>query len=111
MAYSDIARGQDMKQEPSDELVGLEGHGLLTVLVCIIPPSEGNFALMDVEDAVIADRNPVGISAEVLKDTLDAIERGFAIDDPLFTIERTPESFKVPGLLKMMDTVGEYKIT
>ena len=38
MAYADIARGQDMKQEPSDELVGLEGHGLLAVIVCIIPP-------------------------------------------------------------------------
>jgi hypothetical protein len=38
VAYSDIARGQDMNQEPSDELVRLERHGLLTVMVCIIPP-------------------------------------------------------------------------
>ena len=35
---------------------------------------------MDAEDAVIADCDPVGISAEVLKDTLDAIERRLAID-------------------------------
>jgi hypothetical protein len=52
----------------------------------------------------------VGISAEVLKDTLDAIERGLAIDDPLFTIELAPEYLKVPGLLEMADTAGEYKI-
>jgi len=66
-------------------------------------------AVMDVEDAVIADGDPVGISAEVPKDTLDAIERGLAIDDPLFTIERAPESLKVLGRLEMADPVGEYK--
>lgn len=38
VAYPDIARGQDMEKEPSDELVGLEGHGLLTLMICIIPP-------------------------------------------------------------------------
>ena len=64
---------------------------------------------MDVEDAVIADGDPVGISAEVPKDTLDAIEGGLAIDDPLFTIERAPESLKVLGRLERADSVGEYK--
>jgi hypothetical protein len=52
----------------------------------------------------------VGISAEVLKDPLDAIERGLAIDDPLFTMELAPEYLKVPGLHEMADTVGERKI-
>jgi hypothetical protein len=51
----------------------------------------------------------VGISTEVLKDTLDAIERRLAIDDPLFTIELTPESLKVLGRLEMADRVGEYE--
>jgi hypothetical protein len=64
---------------------------------------------MDVEDAVIGDRDPVGISAEVLKDPLDAIERGLAIDDPLFTIELAPESLKVFRGFEMADTAGEYK--
>jgi len=64
---------------------------------------------MDVEDAVIADCDPVGISAEVLKDTLNAIEGGLAIDDPLFTIELASESLKVFGWFEMADTVGEYQ--
>jgi len=66
-------------------------------------------AVTGVEDAVIADGDPVGISAEVLKDPLNAIERGFAIDDPLLTIELAPESLKVFRLFEMVDTVGEYK--
>jgi hypothetical protein len=62
-----------------------------------------------VEDAVIGDHDAVGISAEVLKGPLDAIEGGLAIDDPLFTIELAPESLKVFGGFEMADRVGEYK--
>ena len=64
---------------------------------------------MEGEDAVIADGDPVGISAEVLKDTLDAIEGRLTIDDPLFTIELASESLKVLGRLERADLVGEYK--
>jgi len=55
-----------MKQEPADKLIRLQGHCLLTVVVCIIPPTEGNIAVLDGEDAVIADGDSMGISAEVL---------------------------------------------
>lgn len=58
---------------------------------------------------MIADGNPVSISAQVLKDTLDAIEGGLAIDDPLFTIELAPESLKVLRRLEMADRVREFK--
>jgi hypothetical protein len=51
----------------------------------------------------------MSISAEVLKDTLDAIKGGLAIDDPLFTIELAPEPLKVLGRLEMVDRVGEYE--
>jgi hypothetical protein len=51
----------------------------------------------------------VGISAEVLKDTLDAIERGLAIDDPFLMIELSPELLKGFGLFEMAETVGEYE--
>jgi hypothetical protein len=81
------------------------------VLVCIIPPQEGDMAVTESEEAVIVDGDPVGISAEVLKDPLDTIEGGLAIDDPLFTIELAPESLKIPGLLEMADTVGENEGT
>jgi len=64
---------------------------------------------VDVEDTVIADGDPVSISAEVLKDALGAIEGGFAIDDPLLTIELVSEPLKVFGWFEMADGVGEYK--
>jgi hypothetical protein len=51
-------------------------------MVGIIPPEEGNLAVLEGEDVVITDCDPVGISAEVLQDPLGAIEGGFAIATP-----------------------------
>jgi hypothetical protein len=59
---------------------------------------------------VIADGDSVGISAEVLKDPLGAIEGRFAIDNPILMIELASESLKVLGRFEMADTVWEYKI-
>ncbi len=85
-------------------------HGLLAVLVCIIPPQEGDLAVADVEDTVIGDGDAVSISAEVLKDALDAIEGGLAIDDPLLMIELASDSLEVLRWFEMADGVWEYKI-
>jgi hypothetical protein len=107
---ANIACRQDMKKEPSDKLVGLQGHGLLTVMVCIILPEEGNLVVLEGEDAVITDGDPVGISAEVLKDPLRAIEGGFAINDPLFPVEMPPERLEVFGVLEMAEVGGKDQI-
>ena len=86
MAYPHIARGQYMKEEPPDKFIGLQRQGLLTVPVGIISPEERNLAVLDSEDAVIADGDSMGIPAEVLKDALGAMEGRFAIDDPFFKV-------------------------
>ena len=99
-----------MKKEPSDELVRLERHGLFTVIVCIISPEKRDIAILVGKDAIIADRDSVGISAEVIQDPLGAIEGRFAIDNPILLIELFHEGLKVSGLPEMTDTAGENKI-
>jgi len=101
---------QYVKQEPSDEPISLQRHGLFAVIVGIITPEKGDIALPDIEDAVVADGDPVGISAEVLKYPLGATEGWLAIDNPLLLIELFPEDLEVPWLLEMADTAGEHKI-
>jgi len=101
---------QYVKQEPSDKFISLERHGLFAVIVCIISPEKRDIAIPVVEDAVIADGDPVGISAKVLKDTFGATEGRLAIDNPLLMIKMFPEGFECSGFLEMADTAGEYKI-
>ena len=59
---------------------------------------------------MIADGDPVGIPAEVLKDTLNTIEGGFAIDDPLLAVEVFSEGFEVCGIFEMTETVWKDEI-
>jgi len=100
-----------MKKEPPDKFIGLQRHGLLTVPVGIISPEKRNMAVLDSEDTVIADGDSMGISAEVLKDPLGAIEGRFAVDDPLLVIEMSPEGFEGSAFLEMANAAQEYKIT
>jgi hypothetical protein len=99
-----------VKKEPSDKFICLQLHGLFTVIVGIISPEKRYIAVLVGKDAIIADRDSVGISAEVIQDPFGSIKRRFAIDDPLLLIELFPEDLEVPGLLEMADTAGEYKI-
>jgi hypothetical protein len=100
-----------MKEEPSDELIGLESHSLLFIPIGIVAPTEGDIAVLGFDNTVIADRDPVGISAQVLKDSFSAVEGRLAIDDPLFMIELSSEDFKDTWVLKMTDAAREYKVT
>jgi hypothetical protein len=99
-----------VKQEPSDKFICLERHGLFAVIVGIISPEKRNIAIPVGKNAVIADGDPMGISAEVLENTFGATEWRFAIDDPLLFIELFPESFEVAWFLEMTDTAREDKI-
>jgi hypothetical protein len=89
----------------------LQGHSLLTIVVGIISPQEGNSAIPDGKDAVIADRDPVSISAEIPKDTLGAIKGRFAIDDPFLMVKMSLEGCEGSEFLEVANTSGEYEIT
>jgi hypothetical protein len=100
-----------MKEEPSYELIGLESHDLFFITIGIVPPAEGDIAVLDFEDTIIADSDPVGISAQILKDTLSAVERRLAIDNPFFMVELASEHLKDSRFFQMTDAAWEDKIT
>lgn len=64
-------------------------------------------AILIGDNAIVADRNPVGISAEVLKNPLGAIEGWLAIDHPFLIIEFIPEAGKGSRFLEMTYSAGE----
>jgi len=108
---ADISMGEHMEKEPSYELISLESHGLLFIAIGVVPPTEGDIAVLDLEDTVIADSNPVGISAQVFKDTFGAIKGRLTINNPFFIVELSSEHFKGFGVPQMTDTSGEDKLT
>jgi len=103
--------GQYMKKEPSYELIGLDGHGFLFITICIVPPAERDTAILDFKNTIVTDSDPVGISAQILKDTLGSIERRLAIDNPFFMVEPASEHFKNMWVFQMTDTAGKDEVT
>lgn len=100
-----------MEEEPSNELIRLESHGFLFISIGVVPPAEGDITILDFEDTIIADSDPVGISAEIFEDTLGTIEGRLAIDNPFFMVELSSEHLKGSGVLQMTDAAWEDKST
>ena len=111
MSDAHISMWQYMKEEPSDELIGFESHGLLFAAIGIVPPAEGDIAVLNIEDTVVANSDPVCISAQIFKDALSSVERRLAIDNPFLVVELSSEHLEGFRVFEMTDTAGEYKIT
>ncbi len=68
MADTLEAAGQDVKQEPPDELMGLEAHDLLLGAMRIIAPCKADMRIADGGQPAVRDRDPVGVAAEIGQD-------------------------------------------
>ena len=84
MTHAHEAFGDHVEQEAADEFVGIEGHGLFSVLIFSVPVTEGDFSVVGRENSIIGECHAVGITAEVIQDMGGRSERFFGIDDPWF---------------------------
>ena len=73
---------QDMEQEPADELIGGERHGGDTISVSLVLPAEANFVIVDGDQTVVGDGDPMGVAPDVLEDLLWAAKGSLRVDDP-----------------------------
>ena len=73
-----------MKQKPVDKLLDWELHGLEAISVFSIAVSEAHFSVLDREDPIIGQSNPVDVAAEVIEQMLGRAERLFGVDVPRF---------------------------
>jgi len=76
------ARGQDMEQEAAEELGRGEVHRLHAVTVGVVAPAESDDAVVQGEEAVVAEGDAVGVAAEVGEHLRGAAEGGLGVDDP-----------------------------
>ena len=72
-----------VKQEPADELVGIERHYLLPAARSIIPPSECDSIAIDADEAGIGDGDAMGIAAEIGQHLFGSGKWRLGIDDPV----------------------------
>ena len=74
MADSLESPRQYMGEEPLDELASRETHGALPAARRIGPHPEHHLAVLDAEDALVGDRHPVRVAAQILQHLRRATE-------------------------------------
>ena len=77
------ALGEDMEEKPTDEFLGREAHDLGLVPVGIVPPTEANLAVLAIQEAFVANGDPMGVAPEVAEHRFGTTEGGFGVDHPV----------------------------
>lgn len=76
------AAGQHVRQKTADELGGVERHAFLCRAVSVVPPVEGDAAMVEGNQAAIGDRDPAGVAAQIGKHLPGAGERTLGVHRP-----------------------------
>ncbi len=74
---------QHVAEEAPAELLASQFHELCFVVIGAIFIAEGDVAVIDAFDSVIADGDPVRVIAEVFKDLFGTGKWLFGINDPI----------------------------
>jgi hypothetical protein len=90
--------GENVEEESPNELLGRGRHDFLLIVVAVVPPSELDLPVFDLQYPMIGNRDSVGVAADVLDHLLGSGERRFGVDDPFHIahgIEMPKENLRV----------------
>ena len=77
------AVGEHVEEKTADEFVGVKGQSLFSIPVFAISITQGDQAVLHLEDTVVGKSDAVGVAAEIIKDCLWGAERFFGVDHPV----------------------------
>jgi len=80
---ADEAVGHDVQEKAADELRRLQLHHLHAIAVGVVFPAEAHPAIVEAEEALVGQRDPMGVAAQVLEHLLGAGEGAFSVHDPV----------------------------
>ncbi len=87
------ATGQQMQQEPTEELIGADGHFLFLVAVCVVLPSEGDPIVLKRQQPVVGNGNAVRVARKIMQYVFRPAEGRLGIHDPILA-EKLPEKLR-----------------
>ena len=100
-----------MLQKTADEFHGRQGHGpppaypLLLAFSGLLV-SKSHLTVLDRENAVVGDRDPVDITGQILQDLVCALDTGLAIDHPAFFPDLFRECYTWQSVLSHFQELG-----
>ena len=86
-----------MQQKAPDKLMGLQGHDLHLIALAPITIREADTAVTDILEAMIGNRDTVGIAAQIVEDLGWPCAWWLGIHHPRLALELVEEAGEVCG--------------
>jgi len=90
-----------VQKKAAYEFLGGQAHQSLFVLVCRVPPSEGDTTVCQRDEAVVGNRHPVRVATQIAQRVFGSAERPFGIHHPIGAEQGAEPGGKRPGSLQM----------
>ena len=91
---TDKTVGQHMEQETADELLCGQADQPVGTGLVVVAGTEGNGFPIEGHESLVGDGGAVGVMAQVAKDMLGTIKRGFGVGIPFDSSQVADESFE-----------------
>ena len=100
-----------MQEETADELLGRNRHHAGPLGMAIVFPLKRDLAIGKREQPLVANRDPVGVAAEIVDHLLRSAKGRLGIDHPLFVAQRLEVSAKRFRLTQGLLLAEELELT
>jgi len=97
VADPDESLGEDMEEEPAQELRSEQCHLPLFASVGVVLPSEGDSFPVKSKESMVGDGDPVCVSTQVTEDLSRTAECRFSVDDPVIAVQPPQELVELFG--------------
>jgi hypothetical protein len=77
------SRRQNVQKKAAYKFLDRQTHQSLLVLVCRVPPTEGDTAFCQRDQSVVGNRHPVGVTAQIAQRVFGSAEGSLGIHDPI----------------------------
>ena len=106
-----LASGQDVDQEPADELICGQGHGGVAASTFdpVILDAEGDVLRIKADQAAVGYCHPVGVTRQVRQHRLRPGEGFFGVDDPVDLTQWFEEVVEGISLCKVCEIAEELQ--
>jgi hypothetical protein len=79
------ARRQNMQQKASQELIDVQSHETLLIMVCRITPTESHLIIGKRHQSMVRDGNSMRVASQIAESMFRSSKRPLRIDNPLLT--------------------------
>jgi hypothetical protein len=93
-----------MQKKAAYELLDWQAQQSPLVLMCRVPPTEGDMTVCQRDQSVVGNRHPVRVAAQIAQRVFGSAERALGIDYPIGVEQRAEPCGKRLGCLEIRES-------